>query len=62
MDSWATHTSPALKFEDSPAESFLSTPDERYPPLFGPSSMSALSAADLDHLDMMSPQSLDDRC
>jgi transcriptional activator HAC1 len=65
MDSWATHTSPNLKFEDSPTESFLSTPDERYPSLFGPGSMAAMSAADLDHLDhldMMSPQSLNDRC
>ncbi|KAK1828651.1 hypothetical protein QBC39DRAFT_358745 [Podospora conica] len=62
MESWEAHTSPNLKFEDSPAESFLSTPDERYPPLFGHGSMAAMSAADLDSLNMMSPQSLNDRC
>jgi transcriptional activator HAC1 len=36
MASWNPATpSPNLKFEDSPAESFLSTPGEMYPSLFG---------------------------
>ena len=60
MDSWTAHTpSPNLKFEDSPAESFLSTPGEMYPSLFG---SEAVTSATLNPLDMMSPQSLNDRC
>jgi len=52
MDSWAAHTpTPNLKFETSPAESFLSTPDEMFPSLFGP------GAPSLDPIEMMSPQS-----
>lgn len=60
MDSWTAHTpTPNLKFEDSPAESFLSTPGEFYPSLFGADS---LPSATLNPLDMMSPESLSDRC
>lgn len=43
MDSWDSQTpSPNLKFENSPAESFLSTPGDMYPSLFSPSSMNPL--------------------
>ncbi|GKT62176.1 transcriptional activator hac1 [Colletotrichum tofieldiae] len=46
-------TSPMIKFEDSPAESFVSTPGELYPSLFG----EANSATDntVDPSDMMTP-------
>ncbi|KAK2025172.1 transcriptional activator hac1 [Colletotrichum zoysiae] len=52
MDSWE-QTSPMIKFEDSPAESFVSTPGELYPSLFG----DANSASDhtVDPSDMMTP-------
>ncbi|KAK4166783.1 putative transcriptional activator [Cladorrhinum sp. PSN259] len=52
MDSWtATHTpSPAIKFENSPTESLLSTPGEMYPSLFGAESSPA-------PIDMMTPES-----
>ncbi|KLU90558.1 transcriptional activator hac1 [Magnaporthiopsis poae ATCC 64411] len=54
MDSWnATHGSPELKFENSPAESFLSTPGDMYPSLFG-----ASVDATMDPSEMMSPSSL----
>ncbi|KAL8354542.1 hypothetical protein RB601_004107 [Gaeumannomyces tritici] len=54
MDSWnATHGSPELKFENSPAESFLSTPSDMYPSLFGDS-----ADATMDPSEMMSPSSL----
>lgn len=53
MDSWdATTSSPNVKFENSPAESFLSTPGEMYPSLFGSSAQNTVNP-----LDMMSPQS-----
>ncbi|KAL8383594.1 hypothetical protein RB595_010676 [Gaeumannomyces hyphopodioides] len=53
MDSWnATHGSPELKFENSPAESFLSTPSDMYPSLFGDS-----VDATMDPTEMMSPSS-----
>jgi transcriptional activator HAC1 len=56
MDSWAAHTaSPNIKFEDSPAESLLSTPDEMYPSLFGSSSESTPT---VNPIDMLTPQSL----
>jgi transcriptional activator HAC1 len=52
MDSWdATTPSPNLKFENSPAESFLSTPGDMYPPLFNASSGSTMNP-----LEMMTPQ------
>lgn len=54
MDSWnATHGSPELKFENSPAESFLSAPGDMYPSLFGGS-----VDATVDPSEMMSPSSL----
>lgn len=54
MDSWnAAHGSPELKFENSPAESFLSTPGDMYPSLFG-----ASVDATMDPSEMMSPSSL----
>ncbi|EFQ26864.1 basic region leucine zipper [Colletotrichum graminicola M1.001] len=57
MDSWE-QTSPMIKFEDSPAESFVSTPGELYPSLFG----DANSAPDntVDPSDMMTPPSFND--
>jgi len=57
MDSWE-QTSPIIKFEDSPAESFVSTPGELYPSLFG----DANSAPDntVDPSDMMTPPSFND--
>lgn len=55
MDSWATHASPSsVKFEDSPAESLLSTPGEMYPSLFGADSS---PAATVNPLEMLSPKS-----
>ncbi|KAK3311575.1 uncharacterized protein B0T15DRAFT_409562 [Chaetomium strumarium] len=55
MDSWATSTaSPAIKFEDSPTESLLSTPDEMYPSLF---STSPAPGATVNPLDMLTPKS-----
>ncbi|KAK5656608.1 hypothetical protein OQA88_4588 [Cercophora sp. LCS_1] len=59
MDSWAAHTpSPSLKFENSPTESLLSTPDEMYPSLFG--NAPAPVPTTLNPLDVMSPKSLVD--
>ncbi|KDN66828.1 putative basic region leucine zipper [Colletotrichum sublineola] len=57
MDSWQ-QPSPMIKFEDSPAESFVSTPGELYPSLFG----DANSASDntVDPSDMMTPPSFND--
>ncbi|KAH8883143.1 hypothetical protein GQ53DRAFT_604833, partial [Thozetella sp. PMI_491] len=56
MDSWdATTPSPNLKFENSPAESFLSTPGDMYPPLFNASSGSTMNP-----LEMMTPQPVED--
>ncbi|KAK1758126.1 hypothetical protein QBC47DRAFT_440624 [Echria macrotheca] len=53
MESWTVNTpAPNLKFEHSPAESYLSTPDEMYPSLFQP--------ATLNPLEMMSPKSFAD--
>ncbi|GKT92789.1 transcriptional activator hac1 [Colletotrichum tofieldiae] len=51
-------TSPMIKFEDSPAESFVSTPGELYPSLFGESN----SATDntVDPSDMMTPPPFND--
>ncbi|GKT69776.1 LOW QUALITY PROTEIN: transcriptional activator hac1 [Colletotrichum tofieldiae] len=51
-------TSPMIKFEDSPAESFVSTPGELYPSLFG----EANSATDntVDPSDMMTPPPFND--
>ncbi|GAB1312439.1 transcription factor that binds to CRE motif [Madurella fahalii] len=57
MDSWSTHTSPSsVKFEDSPAESLLSTPGEMYPSLFGTDSSPA-PAATVNPLEMLTPKS-----
>jgi transcriptional activator HAC1 len=59
MDSWAAHTpTPNLKFENSPAESLLSTPEEMFPSLFGSEASSNMPT--LNPIDMMSPQSLRD--
>ncbi|AEO64924.1 uncharacterized protein THITE_2111320 [Thermothielavioides terrestris NRRL 8126] len=56
MDSWTAHTAPPnIKFEDSPAESLLSTPDEMYPSLFGSSSESNPT---VNPIDMLTPQSI----
>jgi transcriptional activator HAC1 len=59
MDSWAAHTpTPNLKFENSPTESLLSTPEEMFPSLFGSEAPSTMPT--LNPIDMMSPQSLRD--
>jgi len=56
MDSWQPETpSPSLKFEASPAESFLSTPGDMYPSLFGTQATS--SATTLNPLEIMTPRS-----
>jgi transcriptional activator HAC1 len=57
MHSWTRAASPSIKFEGSPAESLLSTPDEMYPSLFG---TSPAPTTTVNPLDMMSPESLDD--
>jgi transcriptional activator HAC1 len=55
MESWSAHTpSPSLKFENSPAESLLSTPSEMYPSLFGTDSTAPTT---LNPLDMLTPKS-----
>lgn len=60
MESWDSQSSPApspnIKFENSPAESFLSNPGDMYPPLFAPS-----TATTLNPLEIMTPQSFDDK-
>jgi transcriptional activator HAC1 len=59
MDSWATSTaSPNIKFEDSPAESLLSTPDEMYPSLFG--TTEAAPGTTVNPVDMLTPGSPDE--
>ena len=59
MDSWTAHTpTPNLKFENSPTESLLSTPEEMFPSLFGSEAPSTVPT--LNPIDMMSPQSLRD--
>lgn len=59
MDSWTAHTAtPSLKFENSPAESLLSTPSEMYPSLFGSEATASVHPATLNPLDMLSPTSL----
>jgi len=56
MHSWTRAASPSIKFEGSPTESLLSTPDEMYPSLFG----TGASPTTVNPLDMMSPESLND--
>jgi len=53
MDSWAAHATPNIKFENSPVESVLSTPDGIYSSLFSPPSST------MDPHDIMSPHSFD---
>ncbi|KAL2171209.1 hypothetical protein VTG60DRAFT_3520 [Thermothelomyces hinnuleus] len=53
MHSWAGAASPNVKFEGSPAESILSTPDEMYPSLFG---TSPAPTTTVNPVDMMSSQ------
>ena len=47
-------TSPRVKFEHSPAESFISMPGEMYPPLFGGNG-TPQGATTVNPLDMLSP-------
>ena len=58
MDAWnaTTTPSPDIKFENSPAESFLSTPGEMYPSLFGTSP----ATSTMNPLEIMSPPSFGD--
>ncbi|PNH38582.1 hypothetical protein VD0004_g8249 [Verticillium dahliae] len=56
MESWEHSTTPMIKFEDSPAESFVSTPGDMYPSLFPESA----SPNTLDPSNMMSPSSPQD--
>lgn len=61
MHDWATAAPAGLKFEGSPTESVLSTPDEMYPSLFGTSAQRFPSSLDtVNPLAMVSPQSLPD--
>lgn len=53
MHSWTRAASPNIKFEGSPAESLLSTPDEMYPSLFG---TSPAPTTTVNPVEMMSPQ------
>ncbi|KAH6628777.1 hypothetical protein F5144DRAFT_516412 [Chaetomium tenue] len=55
--SWTRAASPNIKFEGSPAESLLSTPDEMYPSLFGDSPTPTNT---VNPLEMMSPESISD--
>jgi transcriptional activator HAC1 len=58
MESWSAHTpAPNLKFEHSPTESLLSTPDEMFPSLFG----NCATPTTLNPVDMMTPESYSDR-
>ncbi|TQN70947.1 Transcriptional activator hac1 [Colletotrichum shisoi] len=51
-------TSPMIKFEDSPAESFVSTPGELYPSLFGDAN--SVSDNTVDPTDMLTPPPFND--
>ncbi|KAK4143571.1 uncharacterized protein C8A04DRAFT_37366 [Dichotomopilus funicola] len=55
MNAWAGAASPNIKFEGSPTESLLSTPDEMYPSLFG---TSPVSTTTINPSEMMTPQSV----
>lgn len=55
MHSWTRAASPSIKFEGSPTESLLSTPDEMYPSLFG---ASPSPSSTVNPLDMVTPESL----
>ncbi|KAL0779362.1 hypothetical protein CaCOL14_003846 [Colletotrichum acutatum] len=57
MASWE-QPSPMIKFEDSPAESFVSTPGEIYPSLFGDANV--VNDDTLDPSDMMTPPPFND--
>jgi transcriptional activator HAC1 len=57
MHSWTRAASPNIKFEGSPAESLLSTPDEMYPSLFGET---PAPTSTVNPLEMMSPESISD--
>lgn len=53
MESWSAHTPVSLKFENSPAESLLSSPDEMYPSLFG----TDVTTATMNPIEIMTPRS-----
>ncbi|KAK6224774.1 basic region leucine zipper [Colletotrichum tabaci] len=57
MASWE-ETSPMIKFEDSPAESFVSTPGELYPSLFGDAN--SVTDNTVDPTDMLTPPPFND--
>ncbi|OHE93336.1 transcriptional activator hac1, partial [Colletotrichum orchidophilum] len=57
MEAWE-QPSPMIKFEDSPAESFVSTPGEIYPSLFGDANV--VNDETLDPSDMMTPPPFND--
>lgn len=50
----STQTSPLVQFDDSPADSFISTPGDNYPSLF-------TNNATMDPSDMLTPKSSDER-
>ncbi|KAK2770226.1 transcriptional activator hac1 [Colletotrichum kahawae] len=54
MAAWE-QTSPMIKFEDSPAESFVSTPGELYPSLFGDAASLAADDTTVNPSDMLTP-------
>jgi hypothetical protein len=58
MASWDSQTSPLIKLESSPAESFMSTPEDIYPSLFAPSSPSASTT--MNPLEILTPKSFTD--
>ncbi|KAM7188818.1 transcriptional activator hac1 [Naviculisporaceae sp. PSN 640] len=53
MESWSAHTPASLKFENSPTESLLSSPDEMYPSLFG----TDVTTATMNPIEIMTPRS-----
>ncbi|KAK0390590.1 hypothetical protein NLU13_0094 [Sarocladium strictum] len=50
-----TQASPLVQFDDSPADSFISTPGDNYPSLF------STTNATMDPTDMLTPRSSDER-
>jgi transcriptional activator HAC1 len=59
MASWEQQTSPLVKFENSPAESFLSVPGDAYPSLFAVVQTPG-STGTMNPLEIMTPKSFAD--
>jgi transcriptional activator HAC1 len=58
MASWDQQTSPLVKFENSPAESFMSAPGDMYPSLFAVTTPTATTT--MNPLEIMTPRSYTD--